>query len=302
VARDGVINPESRTDASDQIRVGILGDTVGTLALAYYFTGNEAFAEHTARCLRVWFLDPVTRMTPHMEQGQAVPGINTGRAIGIIEAGGLTAAIDASGLLASSPAWTGADAAGLKQWATEFLDWLVHSEMGRQEAAMSQNHGTMYDVRVVLLALHTGQRHLARRICEEAKMKRIAVQIEPDGRQPLELRRTKSFNYSRLNLNGLTTLATIARWVDVDLWSFETNDGRSLRRALDFMAPYVKTPPEPWPHQQIVAMHREELAPIFRAASLVYEYEPYEAIVAGLPGTAAERFQLLRPLAHEGDR
>ncbi len=297
IPRDGVINPESRTDASDQIRVGTLGDAVTALALAYHFTANEAYAEHAARCLRVWFLDPATRMTPHMEQGQAVPGRNTGRAIGIIEAGGMVEAIDASSLLAPSPAWSAADAAGLKQWAAAFLDWLMHSPMGQQEAAMQQNHGTMYDVRAARLALHVGQTHLARRIVDDAKQRRVAVQIEPDGRQPLELRRTKSFNYSRLNLRGLCSLAEIGKWTGVDLWNFETPDGRSIRKALDFMVPYLEDPAKEWPYQQIVAPPRADLAVVLRQAANAYREPAYERLAATLIDLPKARFQLLCPPA-----
>lgn len=56
-----------------------------TLALAYHFTGNEAYAAHAAKCLRVRFLDPATRMNPHLNFAQAVPGKNTGRAAGVLE-------------------------------------------------------------------------------------------------------------------------------------------------------------------------------------------------------------------------
>lgn len=50
--------------------------------------------------------------------------------------------------------------------------------------------------------------------------------------------------YFRLNLRGLATLATLAERVGVELWHYQTADGRSIRKVLDFMLPYVKTPPE----------------------------------------------------------
>jgi hypothetical protein len=296
IAHDGRVNPESRTEASDQRRVETLGGTMKTLSLAYYFTGKEAYAAHAASCLRVWFLDPTTRMTPHMNYAQAVPGKNDGRGIGIIEAGGIVEAAEASGLLAGSPAWTAKDDADLKVWVAEFLDWLLTSKNGREEAAMKQNHGTMYDVRVMRLALMLGRSDLAKQIAEAAKEKRIAVQIEPDGRQPMELNRTKSFNYSRLNLTGLSALASLADRVGVDLWHYETTDGRSIRKAVDFMLPYVKNPPEKWPYQQIVSLNRSELAPVFRQAALAYHDPRYEEVVSQFPGIERASFQLSHPV------
>lgn len=295
IQRDGRVNPDSRTAASDQARVEALGRTVETLALAYWFTGREPYAVHAARFLRVWFLDPATKMNPHFEFAQGVPGLNTGRGIGLIEAGGLVDAIEFSALLADSPAWPARDQAALRVWGGIFLDWMLTSQHGRDEAAARNNHGTMFDVRAARLALVLGRTETAKAIVEAAKTKRLASQIETDGRQPHELARTKSFSYSRLNLGGLVSLAALGEQVGVDLWNFATPDGRSLRKAVDFMVPFLATPPQPWPHPQIADIDRSSFAPILRQAAIGLRHPPYELIVASLPGVERARFQLLHP-------
>ncbi len=294
---DGKVNPESRTSASDQKRLEELGRTVETLALAYHFTGREPYAAHAARCLRVWFLDPATRMNPHFNYSQGVPGVSTGRSAGMIEAGGLVAATDASGLLAGSPAWPDSDEAALRQWCGAFLDWMRTSPLGRAVSAANNNQATMSDVRAVRLAFKVGREDLAREILSAVGAKRIAVQIAPDGSQPHELTRTKSFSYSRLNLGGLLTLATLGERVGVDLWNSSTVDGRSLRKAIDYLAPYAKTPPARWPHEQIDEVDGASLAPIFRQAALAYHDASHARIAAQIPGTERARFQLLHPAA-----
>jgi hypothetical protein len=293
--RDGKVNPESRTTASDQMRLEALGRTVETLALAYWFTGREPYAAHAARCLRVWFLDPATKMNPHFNYAQGVPGSNDGRPAGMIEAGGLVDSADASGLLAGSPAWSESDEAALRQWCAAFLDWIRTSKLGRTVSAADNNQATMADVRAVRLAFKVGRDDVAREILSAVGAKRIAVQIAPDGSQPHELTRTKSFGYSRLNLAGLVSLATLAERVGVDLWHFSTPDGRSLRRAIDFMVPYVRTPPAPWPHEQIAGSDRASFAPLFRQAARVYRADTYAQIAAQFPETDRARFQLLHP-------
>lgn len=295
IRRDGEVNPESRAGVTDQNNVELLGSTVVALAQAYYFTGDEQYAAHAARCLRVWFLDPATRMNPNMNQGQAVPGENSGRPAGLIESGGIIEAGDAAGLLAGSTNWPAADNAALHAWLGEFLDWLRNSKLARDEAAMKQNHGTIYDAHVARLALALDRPELAKEIIEAAKLKRIAVQIEPDGSQPMELKRTKSFNYSRLNLGGLCSLAMLGEYVGVDLWHFKTADGRSLRRALEFMYPYVSDASKKWPYQQIASINRAELAGAFHQAAIAYREPRYEALARSFPGSNHSSLLLLTP-------
>ena len=294
--RDGKVNPESRTAASDQMRLEELGRSVETLALAYWFTGREDYAAHAAKFLRVWFLDPATRMNPHFNYAQGVPGSSEGRPAGMIEAGGLIEAADASDLLAGSPAWSPTDETALRKWCGEFLDWMRTSKLGRAVSSGDNNQATMSDVRAVRFAFKAGRDDVAREILSAVGNKRIAVQIAPDGSQPHELSRTKSFSYSRLNLAGLVTLATFGERFGLDLWNFSTADGRCLRKAIDYMAPYAKTPPAPWPQEQIASLDRSGLAGIFRQAALAYHDAGYAQIVAQLPGTELARFQLTHPL------
>jgi len=126
-------------------------------------------------------------MTPHLQYAQAIPGINTGRGIGLIESRGLTRVIDAIGLLETSTAWNPADDRALRDWFGRFLTWMRESENGRDESGSKNNHGTYYDVQVTSFALFLDRMDIANDALNTVREKRIAVQIEPDGRQPLEL-------------------------------------------------------------------------------------------------------------------
>ena len=100
------------------------------------------------------------------------------------------------------------------------------------------------------LGAFVGQTNLARQTIESAKQNRIAAQIEPDGRQPHELTRADSFGYSRFNLQALFALATLGEHVGVDLWHFQTPEGAGIRKALDFLMPYVEEPEKQWPDER----------------------------------------------------
>ena len=275
IRKDGQRNPDASRD-SDAGGFGRVTSSVQTLGLAYYFTGQEAYAAQAARLLRVWYLDPATRMNPHLNFGQAVAGENDGRGAGVIGSRHLVDLVDALGLLAGSPAWTAQDQAGMSAWLDAYLTWLTTSKIGLEEKRAANNHGSFYDTQVVALALFLGKTNLARQVLETAKQERFAKQIEPDGRQPRELARTTSFGYSCFNLRALIDLASLGASAGVDLWHFQTADGRSLHQALAFMAPYAD-PAKPWPYQQIKPANRASLATLFLRANPVYHDPQFTA-------------------------
>jgi alginate lyase len=297
IRRDGERNPEIN-NITDHKSLDDLETAVETLALAYYFKGDEAYAAKAVQLLRAFFLDPTTRMNPTLQYAQFIPGVNTGRGIGLIETRGLTRVVDAIGLLAGSKSLTAEDEDGLKEWFGKFLQWMQESRNGREEAAAKNNHGTYYDVQVVSFALFLGKIDLAKQTLETAKQKRITTQIEPDGRQPLELIRTKAWGYSNGNLDGLMQLAMLGERVGVDLWKFQTKDGRSIRKALDFLTP-VAIGEKKWQYQEIGGVKPESLFPLMRRAAVVYRDRKYQLLMARIPEVdPADRSRLLHPDGH----
>jgi hypothetical protein len=294
IRRDGERNPELRR-ISDHREMDEMANNVETLALAYYFTGKQTHAAHAAVLLRAWFFDAATRMNPNLQFAQAVPGVNNGRGTGLIESRSLTRVVDAVGLLAGSKEWSTADQKQLEAWFNQFLNWMLESKHGQAEAAAKNNHGTYYDVQVVSYALFLGKRELATRVMKEAPQKRIAVQIEPDGRQPLELVRTRAWSYSVGNLSGLMLLARLGENVGVNLWNYETGDGRSIRKALDYLAPFGLGE-QKWPYKQIGEWPKHSLDGLLRQAAVKFPDGKYREWVKKLPPIEAEnRVRLLRP-------
>ena len=300
IRRDGERNPEINKITDHRVMDQMVA-AVETLALAYYLKGDEAYADKAVRLLRVWFLDPATRMNPHLEYGQGIPGVNTGRGIGLIETRGLTRVVDAIGLLAGAKAWTETDQRGLQDWFDSFVRWMLESKNGREESAAKNNHGTYYDLQVVSFALFLGKRDLATNILKTAMQKRIAAQIEPDGRQPLELDRTRAWSYSVGNLDGLMSLALLGKVAGVDLWNYRTADGRGIRKALDFLAPFALGEGK-WAYQQLGELQPETLFPLLRRAAIQYSDQHYRALLSKLPVVnAADRSNLLFPQITSGN-
>lgn len=298
IRKDGVTNPDRLAGDTDGGSMKQMHEAVATLALAWRESRDERFAAGAAKLLRTWYLDPATRMNPNLNYAQSIPGRSEGRGIGIIDTASLIPLCQQLQWLADgSASWTKADAEGMRKWLGAYLDWLLTSNNGRDEAKSKNNHGTWYDAQVAALAEFTGRPDLAKQTLEAAKKKRIAAQIEPDGSQPLELARTKALSYSTMNLRAFFELATIGHRLGVDLWRYETPDGRGIRKALDYLAPYVD-PAKKWPGQQITGdgiESRMEIAALLRRASLAYGDKKYEEMIAALPANrvASQRWQLL---------
>jgi len=286
VLRDGETNPESRAYDSAQLKT--MCNNVKICALAYYLTGDQRYAEHAASQIRRWFLNPETRMSPHLKYGQLIKGKREGSRWGIIDTGMLVWVVEADGLLHTFPGWSAKDHQELQKWFADYLVWLETSDLGKEESNARNNHGSYYDLQIVDFALFTGQRKLAADVLETAKARRLARQIEPDGSQPEELVRTKSYEYCLVNLNALFQLALLGDRVGVDLWHYRSADGCSLRGALDWMIPYT-TGARAWTHQQIISHpSNSTMFLLLRLAGIAYQAPSYEKAILQVQGRGDE--------------
>lgn len=262
--RDGEYNQATLGDATDKQRLIDFVDSVKTLAWAYGESRDERYAERAVAQLRHWFITPATRMAPNLRYAQAIPGRVDGRGIGIIESRLLIGLATSIEQLDGSSAMDSDTRAGLTQWYADYLDWLLASDNGQDERAKENNHGTWYDAQVVSFANFVDRPSLARQHLRSA-LERLTVQIAPDGRQPLELERTRPWHYVNFNLQAWSTLLRESSRLGMR-WPEEDANRERLAAAYRWVTDHAAHPDD-WPYPELHGFRPETALPNLVAAT-----------------------------------
>ncbi len=292
--RDGETNPDRTT--SDVSRIEAMVYRVTSLVPAWYFTGDERYAESAVEQLRAWFLDPATKMNPNVQFGQKRRGHNYNSPSGVLEAWRMRWVIDCAILLESYQGWTVEDANALRNWFSQFATWMVESPEGIEESMQPNNHGSWYNAQLILYALYGENLDLARKQLDGMPA-RIFSQVFIDGRQPQELIRTRSLNYSIFNARALITVARLGRHLHYDLFAYRSLEGRNIRLAVDYMTPFILGEKE-WPIMQIRPHSNESAAELYWNAAKGFQDREYANLLHKLPESPlpSSIVQLLDPL------
>lgn len=302
IRRDGERNPEA--DEFDRPQLARMAGAVETLTLSWFLSGNEEHGRRAIEHLRHWFLDSESAMRPHLEYAQAIPGRTEGRGIGLIETNALLPVPDCILLLQAGGLLPGAEFEALRGWFADYQHWFLTSSHGRDEARERNNHGTWYDVQASVFSLFVGQPEAAREILGRVAERRLEPQVNAEGAQPHELRRTLTFTYSVMNLDGFMRLAHLAERFEIPLWDHHGPDGelQSIRGALEFLHPYAdpETASE-WRHPQIAAVPHARLWSLLHRAAVVWPDGGYRETLDRLPdeNLLPQRFRLLHREAGE---
>ena len=242
--RDGESNP----DNFDHHRLLLrrLRTNVANLAAAYKISGAEKYAAKAVQLLKGFFLDEKTKMNPHLLFAQAIPGICNGRSIGIIDTLHLIEVPVAIEILKSSTSLTPEVYSGLKQWFKDYLNWISTHQYGISEMKAKNNHSVCWFVQVAVFSAFVGNQKIISLCRQQYKEVILPNQMALDGSFPLELARTKPYSYSIFVLDNLITLCFSLSIPDDNLWDFRLEDGRGIRKGLEFLYPYLQDKTK-WP-------------------------------------------------------
>ena len=130
VRREGQINPDR--SVADKNALDATCDSIFTLGAASFFLDDPRYGRHAAHLINTWFLNPKTRMNPHLEYSQAIRGLNEARG-GTIDGRVFIRAVQGMEFLAQSGQWDAREAAATHKWFEDYLRWLTHSKTGSDD-------------------------------------------------------------------------------------------------------------------------------------------------------------------------
>jgi len=237
IQRDGQTNPQNFT-AHRQAMVRF-SQIIGALASAYRITKDEKYVKHAFTHLRAWFVDSSTLMNPSLLYAQAIKGRVTGRGIGIIDMIQMMEVAQGIRVMEKAKLVDQGELKSIKNWFTQYLTWVTTHQYGIDEREAKNNHGTCWVMQVAVFAKLTQNQDLIDYCKNRYKTVLLPNQMEADGSFLLELRRTKPYGYALFNLDAMATLCHVLSDKKENLWGFRLPDGRQLKKAIDFMYPFV---------------------------------------------------------------
>lgn len=237
VRRDGCTNPDNFV----QHRHAMIrfSDIVANLTSAYMLTGDEKYVKPVMDHVRAWFIDDATKMNPSLQYAQAIKGIATGRGIGIIDTIHLIEVVQSLMRLREAGMVPDDIDKGTSEWLTAYIDWLMNHPYGVAEMNATNNHGTCWGMQVAMFAKYVGNKDVMKMCADRFKDVFIVNQMADNGSFPQEMARTKPYGYSLFNLDAMATICQILSTEDDNLWDYTTPDGRNMRKAVEFMCPYI---------------------------------------------------------------
>jgi hypothetical protein len=237
INRDGLTNPDNFLDhRKAMVR---LSRIIGSLASAYKITGDEKYVKQAVVHLKAWFINSETLMNPNLLFAQAVKGKFTGRNYGIIDTIHLMEVAQGAFIMQKAKAFDKETANGVKHWFAEYIKWLNTSTPGIQEKTVKNNHATCWAMQVASFAKLCGDQNMLDSIKVNFKTNLLPNQMAVDGSFPLEMARTKPYGYSIFNLDAMTMLCQILSTPQDNLWNFETADGKSIKKGISYLYPYI---------------------------------------------------------------
>jgi hypothetical protein len=249
IQKDGMTNPDNFV--AHRLAMIRFSKIVGALSSAYMLTGDEKYVQQAMKHCKAWFVDTATLMNPNLLYAQAIKGRFTGRGIGIIDTIQLMEVVQGLLTMQNANSMNSQDLAAIRNWFDQYLQWLTTHKYGKDEMNAANNHGTCWVMQVAAFAKFTDNQKLLEFCSDRYKNVLLPNQMAVDGSFPKELARTKPYGYSIFNLDAMTMVCQILSTKENNLWNYQTADGKSIKKGIEFLYPYLADKTK-WPYQKDV--------------------------------------------------
>ncbi len=237
INRDGETNPNNFVaHRKAMIRFSTI---IGALASAYNITADDKYVKQALVHLKAWFVNPGTLMNPNLAFAQAVIGSSTGRSWGIIDTIHFMEVAQGIVVMEKSKSFDKGTLASAKKWFADYILWLNTSKNGVAEKTSHNNHSACWVMQVASFAKLCNDQNMLDSLRWRYKNVLLPKQMAVDGSFPLELARTKAYGYSIFNLDAMTMICQILSVPTDNLWTFETADGKSIKKGIEYLYPFV---------------------------------------------------------------
>jgi len=285
ITRDGITNPEIFN--YDRPKLARFSQAVHSLSLAYYFSGDERFAEKASELLENWFFEPDTRMNPNMNHAQVAKNVNEGSAQGIIDGNDFIQVIDAVSLLYDSPHWSPDSHRKLKEWFYNFSIWIIKNY--NSDAFCSDdfcnNISTWMDAQKTIYFLFSEQEErINSSVYIQPVSEKIDKQFTTTGVQSFERDRARSQHYVYFNLRGYANLLMMrnsTKGFSHNQQPFSGEEIAGLEAALNALNGYVNGEEVPGMFRESDSFDHCRYIEIFKPAAIALGNDEYSQ-TAGL--------------------
>lgn len=204
-------------------------------------------------------------MNPNLRYAQSLRGQSAGRGFGVIDGVHLLEAARSTQILEREQALSSAFTAPIKAWFRRYLDWLNQHPHAQQARYHPNNHSICWGLQAATLGALLDDQAQLQAVRTQFKNFFLPQLMNPQGGFHDELKRTKPYAYSLFTLDALAGVAQMASIPEDDLWTYSLADGRSLKKAVDFMLPFMRDkslwplPPDlqhwnAWPVRQLALL------------------------------------------------
>ncbi len=245
ILRDGETNPGCFNEHR-KLLIN-MAQCISSLTRKYIQENNYEYIKTIESIISKWFINPKTKMNSHLKYAQAIPGHCQGRGIGIIDTVHLAEVAVALKKLEIAQCLTSSVLTGSKSWFRNYLYWIIDHPYGVEERNTINNHSTCWYLQAATFAKLIDNKKLINEFQQDFCNILLPRQMDINGSFPHELNRTKPYSYSIFNLEIMTALCQIHSDSNVNLYNYSTNNGKSIKKGIEFLYPYLKDKKQ-WPY------------------------------------------------------